>query len=1400
MNGTTARVLALVLAGLFVLPLAPGMTNSAKAEVWTQTTDADFGSGTLSNLAISGKGVNATLRIAPGLTSLRDWTSVGDNQAGAYYGVSIASAGDVNGDGYDDVIAGAPYYETANSNAGKAYLYLGGATGLAATPSWTSSGDDQAGAFYGVSTGSAGDVNGDGYDDVIIGAQYYNTGNFNAGKAYLYLGGSAGLAATPIWTSSGDNQVGACYGSSVASAGDVDGDGYDDVIIGAIVFDTTNAEAGKAYLYLGGAAGLAATPSWTSSGDDQFNACYGSLVASAGDVNGDGYDDAMVVASGYDTPTFDAGKAYLYLGSEAGLGATAAWTSSGDNQDSAYYGSALAGAGDINGDGYDDVIAGAYAYDTPTFDAGKAYIYLGGSAGLAAAPSWTSSGGNQASAHFGGSAASVGDINGDGYDDVLVAADGYNTVNNNAGKAYMFLGGSAGLGTAETWTSSGDDQGAAFYGSEVASAGDVNGDGYGDFLVAANSYDASNSDVGKAYLYCGIWTSNGDDQAQARFANSIASAGDVNGDGYSDVIVGALAYDTANSNAGKAYLYLGDSAGLAATPIWTSSGDDQVATFYGCSVASAGDVNGDGYDDVIVGAPDYNTANSNAGKAYLYLGGATGLAATPSWTSSGDDQAGAFYGNLVAGAGDVNGDGYNDAMVVASRYDTSNSDVGKVYLYLGGSAGLATTPSWTSSGDDQAGAYYGYSAASAGDVNGDGYGDVIVGAYIYDTPAGDAGKAYLYLGSSTGLGASAAWTSSGDDQSGAFFGCSAMSAGDVNGDGYDDVIIGAMTYTTSSFQEGKVYLYLGSSAGLGASAAWTSSGDNQAEAYYGSSVSGAGDFNGDGYYDVIIAADIYDTANSDVGKVYMYLGSVTGLAGSPSWTSSGDDQGAAFYGSCVASAGDVNDDGCDDIVIGSRNYDTMNADAGKAYLYRGKPYNSGVYTSPLIDSGHSDTDWESLIVKPGDQPAGTKLWVEVEIGGHDILPRQRVPSTAYALNALDVYGQDIHPNPLSSQSKRYLQYRIFFSADDGGKSPSLTDVTVKYTTFDSPLVPVVRVTSPNGGEDWMKDRHYPITWTAEGEFGDRPISLYYSTNNGVAWTLIAANLPNNGTYDWKVPPVTTADAMVKVVATDLDRDVRFDTSDMTFAIDPPPPSLISLTEPTAGALWGVGSHVVSWSLTDQSGVPLTSMVNLSYTMDGENWTALAAGIPNSGHYDWAIGDGAINCQGCVLRVESTDAEGLPITVESGTFTIDTTSPAIESTPPSNMTRGASLHIVAQVSDNFDVGMVQLFYRVDGGEYAALDMVHGDGSVYSADVPAQATGTSLQYYIEAFDGAAKCTTTVANVPIVGSISPNEGSTAGALSWGQVGMGAAMGATVAVICTVVAARALASRKKEDREEKK
>jgi hypothetical protein len=802
------------------------------------------------------------------LATTPSWTAE-SNQASAYFGTSVASAGDVNGDGYGDVIVGAPGYDNGETSEGRAFVFHGSASGLSATAAWSFEGA-QAEASLGVSVASAGDVNGDGYADVIVGADLYSNGQPYEGRAFVYHGSAAGLSVTANGTVE-SNQALAYFGNSVASAGDVNSDGYADVIVGAYLYDNIESDEGRAFVYHGSAAGLSSTANWIAE-SDQASAGFGSCVAAAGDVNGDGYADVIVGAPAYENVETDEGRTSVYYGSAAGLSAFATWTAE-SNQASAAFGSSVASAGDVNGDGYADVIVGASGYDNGQSNEGRAVVYHGSAGGLSANAGWIAEG-DQASARLGRPVASAGDVNGDGYCDVIVGASEFDNSETDEGRAYVYYGGASSLSATAAWTAEGN-QASGFFGFSVASAGDVNGDGFADVVVGASHFDNGLVDAGCAFAYHGsasgllaasAWTA-GADQASAYFGRSVASAGDVNGDGYADVIIGAYFYDNAETNEGRTYVFHGSASGLSTSANWTAEGN-QVNAYLGFSVASAGDVNGDGYADVIIGAFGCDNVEAEEGRSFVYHGSAAGLSVGAAWTAE-SNQANAQFGYSAASAGDVNGDGYSDAIVGAWTYDNGETDEGRAYVYHGSAAGLSASAAWTVE-SNQATSGFGSSVAAAGDVNGDGYGDVIVGAYAFDNGQTNEGRAFVYRGSASGLLASATWICEPDQES-ALFGWSVGSAGDVNGDGYVDVIVGALYCTNGESIEGCAFVYHGSASGLLAGAAWIAEG-NQAYADFGISVASAGDVNGDGYADVIIGARMYDNPESNEGRAFVYYG------------------------------------------------------------------------------------------------------------------------------------------------------------------------------------------------------------------------------------------------------------------------------------------------------------------------------------------------------------------------------------------------------------------------------------------------------------------------------------------------------------------------------------------------
>jgi hypothetical protein len=396
--------------------------------------------------------------------------------------------------------------------------------------------------------------------------------------------------------------------------------------------------------------------------------------------------------------------------------------------------------------------------------------------------------------HLGESVASAGDVNGDGFADVIVGAP---DAGGNFGRAYVYHGGPGADAVAElTLTGAALDDN---LGDSVASAGDVNGDGFADLIVGAIGNDAGGSGAGRAYVYYG--GPGADAVADLTltgaapvdwFGYSVATAGDVNGDGFADVIVGALEL---LGGAGRAYVYYGGPAADAVADLNLSGAvpDD----WFGISVASAGDVNVDGFADLIVGAFANDAGGEDAGRVYVYHGGPgaddvadlilTGVAAFE------------YFGTSVASA-DLNGDGFADLIVGAVG---SSGEAGRAYVYHGG-PGADDVADLTLTGAE-AGDLLGYSVASAGDVNGDAFADLIVGAPGSDAAGVDAGRAYVYHGG-PGTDDVADVTLTGAAASNGFGG-SVASAGDVNGDGLADLIVGATNNSAGGSWAGRAYVF-----------------------------------------------------------------------------------------------------------------------------------------------------------------------------------------------------------------------------------------------------------------------------------------------------------------------------------------------------------------------------------------------------------------------------------------------------------------------------------------------------------------------------------------------------------------------------------------------------------------
>jgi hypothetical protein len=378
---------------------------------------------------------------------------------------------------------------------------------------------------------------------------------------------------------------------------------------------------------------------------------------------------------------------------------------------------------DVDGDGLSDLAIGGSS--ATVFEQGVAYVYRGAAAG----PSTTPASLSNPPQYYDALVRSGGDVNGDGFGELLVGSGGAPAGNGgNAGAVLVYPGGPGWASTAPAllpnptpWTYE--------FGADVRSAGDVNGDGYGDLLVSF----VTETDRANAQLYLGSASGSSPSPTVlgggVLFAPTMAS--DINGDGFSDVLVGVVGQ--MNSNGGEIDVYLGTAQGLSTTPtvLHLTANPATQSEFY-VLVGDAGDVNGDGFGDVVVGLPMMGPG----GSIYVYLGSAAGLEATPI-VLPGPASLGSDWGYHVTGGGDVDGDGFDDLVVGTYGQPTASA-----YLFRGGPSGVSTKPDVTL--NSPGGANFGTPVEFLGDVNGDGFDDFAVGSFSGGDPV------YVFLGGPKG--------------------------------------------------------------------------------------------------------------------------------------------------------------------------------------------------------------------------------------------------------------------------------------------------------------------------------------------------------------------------------------------------------------------------------------------------------------------------------------------------------------------------------------------------------------------------------------------------------------------------------------------------------------------------
>ncbi|MDQ0463374.1 Ca2+-binding RTX toxin-like protein [Caulobacter ginsengisoli] len=567
-------------------------------------------------------------------------------------------------------------------------------------------------------------------------------------------------------------------GRSVAFLGDVNGDGFDDFIIG----NGVQYSVGPAYVVFGKPGLFPASFDLTTLDGTNGFRIGGALayqnfaywVAGAGDVNHDGYADLLATAS---RGNGLAGNVFLIYGKASGfpaflgvggLDGTSGAIFHGGGGGAERAGTQASSAGDINGDGYDDLIIGAWAADTPGVDAGQAYVVFGTAAGFGSEFLLANLDGSNgfviqdstAKDYAGWSVAALGDVNGDGFDDLGVSAPGADPNGNATGAAFVVFGKAGGF-------------------TDILDVAALNG---------TNGFKISGSASAAASNFLGL-------------GSQISGVGDVNGDGYDDLAVSYLFSKEAGNAAGSTYIVFGAAGGFAAnlnvTALNGTNGfrvDGAPGYNSGASMSRAGDLNGDGVDDFLIGA----SMAGGHGSTFIVYGRTDGFAPVLSLASADGTHVaridgvgnGDLTGYSISGGGDLNGDGVADMIIGAYGASADGYRSGRVYVMYGKASG-PVGEHWTGGpGDDvhSGGALDDVLSGGGGNdtlsgndgddaLNGDDGNDILDGGLGVDMLDGGLGNDQLQGGGGTdilgggdgadvltgGLGADAMTGGAGDD-------------------------------------------------------------------------------------------------------------------------------------------------------------------------------------------------------------------------------------------------------------------------------------------------------------------------------------------------------------------------------------------------------------------------------------------------------------------------------------------------------------------------------------------------------------------------------------------------------------------------------------------------------------
>lgn len=796
---------------------------------------------------------------SPSSSGLDDWqldTSQGwakltsrSSEASTYFAQAIA-IGDFNNDGEMDLAAGAYGADSSNegsaqTSSGGVYIYnsitAGGTPRGVADKFIKPTSNNNSYFGYGI---HAADINNDNITDLIVTAPYDDEVGANTGAVHIYYGSSSGISDSPnqILTLASP-VVNSGFGGGVV-AKDLDGDGHKELIVGSPYDDSNGAESGSVWIFTGQPNGIYDNSTAINIFDSTVSAndyCGYSVWTS--DFNGDGKQDIYMGCPYEDTSFTNAGKVWIWYGT----GVSGAWVANVTAPDTSIsnplpaqsdlFGTSIVTM-DHNNDGAEDLLIGLASGDDGGNSSGSVYIFNNIQSNQAVdqviSPPFTFTN----TAYY-GQGMSIGDIDGDGYNDLAVGSphDYYNGYF--SGRISILLAdGITGKHSFSTenyliyydyhlYPTKRRNTSNNYFGSAICHM-DFNKDGYDDLVVGAYHDDSTYSEAGAVFVYY----YNSDNSISLipdiiiKAPGAIYSSGefgrsclvmDWNRDGFDDLLIGAWQNDSVAANAGAVHIFEGSSTGTSTTAGTTFYGPATTNYYFGSSLAK-GDIDNDGYDDLIVGAEGDDSSNTNQGALYVYRSDSTtgipNLSTYTTFTTTGG-ATGDFLGSSTL-TYDVDGDGDQDLLAGAYGDDTDASGCGIVHVWINGTNGSnsganalldivndSTIPSpfiVTNQG-------FGMSLAK-GNYKSSSYQDLFIGAPLNDIRGRDSGALYIFSGTSTGYSNIAETLYSFDStaiDAYEWFGF-AFDIFDINGDGVADHFIGAPVDDDPGNNAGTVFI------------------------------------------------------------------------------------------------------------------------------------------------------------------------------------------------------------------------------------------------------------------------------------------------------------------------------------------------------------------------------------------------------------------------------------------------------------------------------------------------------------------------------------------------------------------------------------------------------------------